>query len=73
MYMKKYVDLVGNEYGDLKVVGLAEPAANGARRWNCKCKCGKTAVVLENNLKRLHTHSCGCRKSPDLTGRVLES
>lgn len=69
--MKKYDDLVGNEYGDLRVEGLAEPAANGDRRWTCKCKCGKTTIVLEKNLKRQHTKSCGCRKSPDLTGRVF--
>lgn len=67
--MRKYENLIGNQYGDLKVEALAEPTPSGNRRWLCRCKCGNTTVVLENNLKRLHTKSCGCKKSPDLTGR----
>lgn len=26
---------------------------------------------MESNLKRLHTQSCGCKKSPDLTGKTF--
>ncbi len=69
--MREFENLIGNEYGDLKVEALAEPTLNGARRWLCRCKCGNTTVVLESNLKRLHTKSCGCHKSPDLTGKFF--
>lgn len=69
--MRKAESLIGNEYGDLKVEAPAEPTPGGARRWLCRCKCGNTTVVLETNLKRLHTKSCGCHKSPDLTGKFF--
>ncbi len=69
--MRKYEDLVGRKYGKLTVEALATPASNGSRRWLCRCECGNTTVALETNLKRLHTKSCGCIKSPDLTGQVF--
>lgn len=69
--MRKYDDIVGKKYGMLTVETLATPSANGARRWLCRCECGNTTIVLEANLKRLHTQSCGCKKSPDLTGQVF--
>ncbi len=69
--MRQYESLIGKEYGDLKVEALADPTTGGSRRWLCRCKCGNKVVVIESNLKRLHTQSCGCRKSPDLTGRTF--
>lgn len=69
--MRKSESLIGMEYGDLKVEAPAEPTPSGARRWLCRCKCGNTTIVLETNLKRLHTKSCGCHKSPDLTGKFF--
>lgn len=30
------------------------------KRWTCQCKCGKTVVVLEQNLRRGLSQSCGC-------------
>lgn len=64
-------DLVGCVFDGLTVLAAADPTPAGNRRWLCRCECGKTATVLETNLKRHHTKSCGCRKSPDLTGRVF--
>lgn len=69
--MRNFEDLVGKTYGMLTVEALATPAPNGSRRWLCRCECGNTTIVLETNLKRLHTKSCGCIKSPELTGRVF--
>ena len=69
--MSEEKNLIGNQYGLLTVVDTAEPDAKGNRRWLCRCECGNTVVVLEGNLVRLHTRSCGCLKSPDLTGRVF--
>ena len=69
--MSEEKNLIGNQYGLLTVVDTAEPDAKGNRRWLCRCECGNTVVVLEGKLVRLHTRSCGCLKSPDLTGRVF--
>lgn len=38
-------------------------------KWKCKCDCGNQTVVKASHLKDGHTKSCGCLKSPDLTGR----
>ena len=69
--MRVVEDIIGKKFGDLTVVSLSEPTPSGKRRWLCKCTCGNTTVVSEDNLKRGHTKSCGCRKNPDLTGKVF--
>lgn len=69
--MRKYEDLVGQKFEMLTVEALADPTPSGARRWLCRCDCGNTAIVLETNLKRHSTRSCGCLKSPDLSGQVF--
>lgn len=63
--------LIGTKYGKLTVDAPADPSPKGSRRWLCRCDCGGTTVVSESNLKRQHTKSCGCIKSPDLTGQVF--
>ncbi len=64
-------DLTGSVYGILTVMEEAEKTANGSRRLLCRCACGNTVVVDANNLMRLHTKSCGCIKSPDISGQVF--
>lgn len=71
--MGTFVDITGNRYGNLTVVGIAE--RNDRIKWLCKCDCGKTAIVAGGNLKNGHTTSCGCAKNKpaanliDLTGQ----
>lgn len=55
------MDEVGNVYGRLTVVSLAESDGHGAR-WNCVCECGGSKVARGNELRRGHTRSCGCLK-----------
>lgn len=69
--MRQVENLIGETFGDLLVESLADPTPAGHRRWLCRCKCGNVTVVLESNLKRMHTQSCGCKKSPDLTGKTF--
>lgn len=69
--MRKLPSLVGNKYGKLTVIEQAETTAAGHRRWLCSCDCGGTAIVESCNLTKGHTTSCGCVKSPDLTGKVF--
>ncbi len=69
--MSKPVDLTGNKYGMLTVVEEAERSLDGSRQWLCRCECGGTVVVRTNNLTRHHTSSCGCVKSPDISGQVF--
>ncbi len=64
-------DLAGQTFGRLTAEQFLGIAPDGDRRWRCRCTCGGKAVVEEKNLKTLHTKSCGCIKSPDLTGQVF--
>lgn len=73
--MKK-IDLTGNQYGRLTVLGPAEGKCRGHTYWLCRCQCGKEIVVDGSHLKNGHTKSCGCyreeapqRSAKDLTGR----
>ena len=58
-----FVDLTGQTFGKLKVLGRGKAAADGRYRWKCKCKvCGRTVSVQAGNLARL-PQGCGrCRK-----------
>lgn len=51
---------IGNTYGYLTVIERAENTKEGRARWLCKCKCGKTVVVLGKHLRSGNTKSCGC-------------
>lgn len=54
---KRLMDLTGKRFGKLEVKSYL-----GKSKWLCKCDCGKTAVVAQNNLcrKGRPTRSCGC-------------
>lgn len=71
--MATFVDITGNKYNKLTVIGL-HSRGNGKVKWDCRCDCGNTVVVDGANLKNGHTKSCGCEKHKpavnleDLTG-----
>lgn len=57
--------LIGNRFGELVVISLAEPVLIGKRkdvrkRVNVRCSCGKEYIVSERSLHE--TSSCGCVK-----------
>lgn len=70
----KFIDLTGEKFGRLKVLGRAENKirANGKTRtmWRCLCECGNEVVVLADLLKSGKTKSCGCLQNEheDLLG-----
>lgn len=55
----KRIDLTGNVYGRLKVLGYAF-SKNGTPYWNCICECGREKIALGKDLKRGMIRSCGC-------------
>ncbi len=61
-------DLTGKRFGLLTVERFGE-SVNSNARWHCRCDCGGSCEVLTWNLKKGHTKSCGCIKSPDITGK----
>jgi len=68
--MRKRVDLTGQRYGALTVVEYAGSDRHGAL-WLCRCDCGNNKTVHPLDLERGKVMSCGCRRSPDLTGHVF--
>ncbi len=64
-------NLIDNIYGKLTVVSEAEHLPVKRVCWICRCECGNTVTVTGYCLKQGHTKSCGCLKSPDLTGKVF--
>ena len=58
-HSRQKMDLTGQRYGKLTVVG---PAENIGERtaWRCVCDCGREVVVKSNRLRSGHTKSCGC-------------
>ena len=60
-----YRDLSGKRFGRLVVINKAYKNGYDVF-WNCKCDCGKDAVVLAGNLTRGITKSCGCYKQEQI-------
>lgn len=63
--MGSLVDLTGQRFGILTVVGRGEDyvSPDGKRRrprWLCQCDCGGTALCQSGNLKSGRAKSCGC-------------
>lgn len=67
--MVKRIDMEGQTWGYLTVLGLA---GSGKRvSWLCRCVCGTETVVVGTKLRSGHTKSCGCMHRPALE-RFLE-
>ena len=63
--MKK-VDLTGNRYGILTVLGenpvpYVYKTGKKVRRWDCRCDCGKELTMLQNYM--IKAKSCGCLRT----------
>jgi len=59
----KAIDLTGQQFGRLLVLGRAGYEKSGTIKWLCKCDCGKTVVVRGHRLRKGITRSCGCYAS----------
>lgn len=58
--MSKLIDITGNKYNMLTVLGRVENDKNGQSRWECICECGNKTIVKGANLKNGAVKSCGC-------------
>lgn len=60
--MGKPIDLTGQRFGRLTVVGRAENSKDQRAMWNCICDCGNRKVISGQELRKGLTKSCGCWK-----------
>lgn len=58
------LNIVGERYGELKVVKMLEVDKDRGSKCLCECKCGNlNFVCYTNSLRSGHTKSCGCISS----------
>lgn len=55
-------DLVGRNFGRLKVLQRAGSTDLGAALWDCHCVCGNPVIVQGRRLLSGVTTSCGCKQ-----------
>lgn len=60
--MGKRIDLTGQRFGHLVVLGYAG-YAHEKTQWECLCDCGKKTIVYGQCLRNGETKSCGCARN----------
>lgn len=61
--MKRIINIVGQRFGKLTVIELADRVVSGGRdriAFLCVCECGKRKVITSDSLRFGKTKSCGC-------------
>lgn len=58
--MGKPIDLTGQRFGRLVVIGRSLESKHGEATWLCQCDCGNTSIVRGSYLRGGNTQSCGC-------------
>ena len=67
--MGKPIDITGQKFGKLTVLGVHHLGKRNTRYWLCKCECGKETVQISANLKSGRIKSCGCQRYIELSER----
>lgn len=67
--MADFIDMTGQRFGLWSVVRFARRDENSGSMWWCRCDCSVAREVARKSLVRGASVSCGCIRSPDLTGR----
>jgi len=57
--VSKVIDIIGNVYGELEVIGYSHTNKNYRSYWECKCSCGTVEVISKHNLTTGRSKSCG--------------
>jgi hypothetical protein len=58
--MPPLIDLIGREFGRLKVIKRTCNDKFGHSMWLCVCSCGKEKIIVNYSLINGTTKSCGC-------------
>lgn len=54
------VELLGQTFGRLRVIGPSTEKFHGRMKWECVCECGTTCIVPGERLRHGTKRSCGC-------------
>ena len=62
--MPKLIDITGQLFGRLSVLGISHRQRRSSRisliHWKCRCTCGTEVSVSTSDLRSGNTRSCGC-------------
>ena len=58
--MGTFIDLLGQRFGRLTVIGRMPNNKQNQAVWKCLCDCGNETIVESGHLRSGHTNSCGC-------------
>jgi hypothetical protein len=58
--MSKRLEITGQRFGRLAVIGFAKIDGRRRAHWLCRCDCGNEVVVRGQSLRSGDTQSCGC-------------
>ena len=67
--MSKPMNLIGQRFGRLLVVGLGNPTKSGQKTWLCNCTCGGAKEIRHGDLRTGKSSSCGCNHKEMLQSR----
>lgn len=59
----RFVDIEGQKFHRLYVLGFAGVHKNTRSYWWCRCDCQKIVIIDVSKLRNGHTKSCGCYKA----------
>ena len=68
--MGSLIDLTGQRFGRLIVLGRGPNTNQGKPRWNCQCDCGNITTPAGSSLQQRLTVSCGCFHLEETTKRL---
>ncbi|MBZ4194214.1 MAG: HNH endonuclease [Candidatus Contendobacter sp.] len=63
----RVIDLTGQRFNRLTVVGDSGKRRKGDVLWTCRCDCGNEILTASHNLKSGNSGSCGCMRKETLT------
>jgi len=52
------MNLIGQKFGRLTPIEKIQ--IKYCTKWRCKCECGNEVTIIQGDLRRGHTKSCGC-------------
>ena len=70
--MGKLINLTGQRFGGLTVIGRAGNNKAGHSQCWCQCDCGEFLIVDGGSLKSGDTQSCGCLQREQNTTGIAE-
>lgn len=66
------IQMIGRNFGRLKVIKEAGKTKDNHIKWLCLCACGGNTVVDGRDLRKGSTTSCGCYSIEKATERVVK-